>query len=93
MLCINGFDKKICLAFSSYLDTFWKVYVHVELIQINCKCDNQNKNVTIAFVLVLKNLRKYNTFTTHVSMKALVYKDSQIQQHWIYEMKEVLPFL
>jgi len=54
VLCINAFDKKICLTFNSYLDTFWEVYVHVEPIQINCKCGDHIKNVTIVLFLYWK---------------------------------------
>ncbi len=54
MLCINAFDKKICLAFNSYLDTFLKVYVHVEPIQINGKCSDHIKNVAIVLFLYWK---------------------------------------
>jgi len=52
---LMALTKKICLAFNSYLDTFSKVYVHVQPIQINCKCDDHIKSVAIAFVFVLKN--------------------------------------
>ncbi len=91
---IMALTKKKYLAFSSYLDTFWKVYVHVEPIQINCKCNNHNKNVNITFCFGIEKFKKVQYFYhTLVSKKVLsIYKDSKIQQHWIYEMKDLLPF-
>ncbi len=43
VLCIDGFDKKYVQLLAQDLDTFWKVYAHVEPIQINCKCGNHSQ--------------------------------------------------
>nr|YP_009710006.1 putative LAGLIDADG homing endonuclease [Coleochaete scutata]QFU80111.1 putative LAGLIDADG homing endonuclease [Coleochaete scutata]QIQ23019.1 putative LAGLIDADG homing endonuclease [Coleochaete scutata] len=98
VLCTDGFDEDSVKLLANYLEVVWNVYTHVGPIKRDRKDGNCSKKLYYRLWFGTEELKKFlRIILPYVPVKSmlrkamLLYKDAELQQRWISEMKLLNP--
>jgi recombination protein RecA len=98
VLCTDGFDEDSVKLLAHYLEVVWNVYTHVGPIKRDRKYGNSSKKLYYRLWFGTEELKKFlRIILPYIPVKSmlrkamLLYKDAELQQRWISEMKLLNP--